>query len=75
MRVPSRFRSMRIRDLVAREVTPIAMPMKRAAGVEYPSASISPTPAPNGTTKPPRAASIPARDAENRVRGWISIPM
>ncbi len=34
MRVPSRLRSMRIRDLVAREVTPIAMPMKRAAGVE-----------------------------------------
>ena len=48
-------KSVKMRDLVASEVTPIATPTKSAAKRGSPQRSITATPKTKGTTKPPSA--------------------
>ena len=68
IRVPNRSRSTKIRDLVAREVTPMANPRKRDASVSKPKAFVTVNPSTNGMEKPPAAAKNPPREALIRAR-------
>jgi hypothetical protein len=68
-------RSSRIRDFVASDVTPTAMPTNTASQLFPPIKRTAAYPRANGTTKPPTAAMTPTRDALPSSRGSISMPM